>query len=220
MKEWIVRDEPGFFVVDKPAGVLSPKDKSGDSDLASLIQKALGKDALPFLAPVHRLDRNTSGLIILAKSSESARQLSEWLQEGKIVRTYMAIVKGDPGETGRYDFRLKKNPKTNEVSVSATGDEAITEFQRIQKLGNSSIVKARLITGKSHQIRVHFSHAGHALLGDKKYSKKPWSEIFGRPALHAMEIEIPTLAGRQLRISVRPPVDMQNLARKLGAKSL
>ena len=219
MREWIVHEDPGFFVVNKPAGVLSQKDKSGDDDLASLIQKdfANGGAALSFLAPVHRLDRNTSGLIILAKSSDAARELTDWLQEKKIQRTYLAIVKGDPGEKGRYEYRLRKNEKTNEVFVDDKGDAVITEFTRERKMGNSSLVRVKLVTGKSHQIRVHFAHAGHALLGDRKYAKKPWSEIFLRPALHSAVLEMPEPC-RIKRFEAKLPKDMQELLRKLSGK--
>jgi RluA family pseudouridine synthase len=208
MKSWIVHEEPGFLVVNKPAGVLSQKDKSGDEDLAAILQKDL---RLPFLAPAHRLDRNTSGLILLAKTPEAARRLTDGIREKAIHRTYLAVVKGDPGESGRFEFRLRKNEKTNEVFVDTKGDEAITEFVRERKMGNSSLVTVRLLTGRSHQIRVHFAHAGHALLGDRKYAKKPWSEIFGRPALHSFELE---LNGAKFQAPI--PKDIQELLKKLG----
>jgi RluA family pseudouridine synthase len=219
VKSWILYEQPGFMVVNKPAGILSQKDKSGHDDLSVTLQKNMGHK-LSFLAPVHRLDRNTSGLILLAKTPESARQLTDWLQEGKIHRTYFAVVKGDPGEQGRLEFRLRKNEATNEVFVDERGAEAVTEFTRLQKMGNSSLVRIKLRTGRSHQIRVHFSHAGHALIGDKKYAKKPWSEIFGRPALHAGEIEFPEGSEGQRKVRAPLPADMQALLVKLGGKAV
>lgn len=208
MRDWILHEGEGFLVVNKPAGVLSQKDKSGDADLAELLQRDL---KLPFLAPVHRLDRNTSGLIVLAKTPEAARALTDKLKRKDIRRTYLAIAKGDPGESGRYEWRLRKNEKTNEVFVDPKGEEAVTEFTREKKMGNSSLVRVRLLTGRSHQIRVHFAHAGHALLGDRKYAKKPWSEIFARPALHAYELEIDG------EVFTAPlPQDMRELLKKLG----
>lgn len=221
MKSWIVREAEGFIVVNKPAGILSQKDKSGEDDLAGLLKKEALKTGHPysFLAPVHRLDRNTSGLLLLAKSPEWARRLTDWLQAGRIKRTYLAIAKGDPGESGRYDFPLRKNDKTNEVFVHPDGNEAITEFTRLQKLGNSSLLSVRLLTGRSHQIRVHFAHAGHALIGDKKYAKKPWSEIFGRPALHAAKIEFPDEGSETvLTVEAALPADLRDLLTKLGGK--
>ncbi len=222
MLDRIITEEEGFMVVDKPAGVLSQKDKSGDPDLADLIKAeslSSGKK-YPFLAPVHRLDRNTSGLILLAKTPQSAKFLTSAIQLGKIKRTYIAIAKGDPGESGRYDFPLKKNERTNEVFVDSKGDEAITYFHRIRNLGNSSLMRVRLQTGRSHQIRVHFSHAGHALLGDKKYAKKPWSEIYSRPALHAAEIEFPIEnVGKVFHLSAPPPQDFLDLLTKLSGSA-
>lgn len=215
MKSWIFLETPGYFVMNKPAGVLSQKDKSGEDDLAAILKKDLekgGKKA-PFLAPVHRLDRNTSGLLILARSAEAARELTGWIQGGGIKKSYLAVVKGDPGESGRYDFRLKKDEKKNQVFVSDQGDESLTEFRRKQKMGNSSLVEVSLLTGRPHQIRAHFAHAGHALLGDRKYGKKPWSEIFARPALHAYRLEIP---GLPHPIECPLPEDMRALLKKLG----
>ncbi len=220
MKNWIVHEAAGFLVVNKPAGVLSQKDKSGHDDLAALLQMEFARTGKPlaFLAPVHRLDRNTSGLILLAKSPEAARELTGWLQDKKIQRSYFAIVKGDPGENGRFDARLRKNEKTNEVFIDENGAEAITEFTREQKFGNSSLVRVRLLTGRSHQIRVHFAHAGHALIGDKKYAKKPWSEIFHRPALHSAEIELPQdTVPRKLTAPL--PEDFLMLMGKLSGKN-
>lgn len=216
MKSWILHVDKGFFVVNKPAGVLSQKDKSGEDDLAALVKKDLEKkgDKVPFLAPVHRLDRNTSGLLILARSPEAARELTDWLQSGEIRKTYLAIVKGDPGEGGRYDFPLKKDEKKNQSFVKPGGDEALTEFKRLQKMGSSSLVEVNILTGRSHQIRAHFSHTGHALLGDRKYGKKPWSEIFPRPALHAYRLEIPG----GIKVEAPLPEDMQALLKKMGGK--
>lgn len=219
MREWIVYEEEGFYAVDKPAGILSQKDKSGEEDLASLLKKDLEQNGqkVPFLAPVHRLDRNTSGLILLARSADGARKLTDLIQTGKLEKTYLAIVKGDPGENGRYDFKLRKDEKKNQVFVHEKGDEALTEFQRLQKMGNSSLMEVRIITGRSHQIRVHFSHTGHALLGDKKYAKKPWSEIFTRPALHAHRLKFPSAKG-EILIESPLPEDMRDLLVRLGGK--
>lgn len=215
MRDWIVHEEAGFLVVNKPAGVLSQKDKSGHEDLAALLQKSLGK--LPFLAPVHRLDRNTSGAILLAKSAGAARELSSWLQEGRIHRGYLAIVKGDPGERGRIEHRLRKDEGANQSFVDPSGEEAVTEFVREKRMGNSSLLRIRLLTGRSHQIRAHLAHEGHALIGDKKYAKKPWSEIFHRPALHAAEIELPgTEGGTPRRFEAPVPSDLLELLKKLG----
>ena len=212
----IIFENEKFMVVNKPAGTLSQPDRSGHQDLAAQIKEQRQKSAkpLPFLAPVHRLDRNTSGLILLAKSPEAAKQLTELLQTGKIHRTYLALVKGFPGQSGTLDFPLRKDEKKNQVFVDQKGEPAITHFQTLQKLGNSSLVQVRLETGRSHQIRAHFAHAGHALVGDPKYAKKPWTEIFHRPALHAVEIQIEGFTPGVWRAPL--PEDFSQLLRKLG----
>jgi 23S rRNA pseudouridine1911/1915/1917 synthase len=213
----ILHREEGFYVVEKPAGVLSQKDKSGAPDLASLLKRQLESrgEKVAFLAPVHRLDRNTSGLLILARNSESASELTELLKQGQIEKTYLAIVKGDPAERGRYDQPLRKDERKNQSFVDPAGDKALTEFSRIKRLGNSSLLEVRIHTGRPHQIRAHFAHGGHALLGDRKYGKKPWSEIFSRPALHAHRLVIPW-AGQLIRVESPLPADMKELLVKLG----
>jgi RluA family pseudouridine synthase len=213
MKSWILYEGEDYLAVNKPAGVLSQKDKSGDEDLAAILKKELEKGGaeVPFLAPVHRLDRNTSGLLLLARSPAAAKQLTNWLQAGEIKKTYLAIVKGDPGVNGSYQFPLWKDEKKNQSFVRPSGDEAHTEFKRLEKMGSSSLVEIQLHTGRSHQIRAHFAHAGHSLIGDRKYGKKPWSEIFHRPALHAFRLELPGA-----KIECPLPEDMKELHAKLG----
>jgi len=217
----VIYENDFFLAVDKPAGVLSQKDKSGDPDLAELLQRDFAKKGgrLPFLAPAHRLDRNTSGLLLLAKNAEGARLVTGWIKDGKLGKTYLALVKGDPGKSGRYDFPLAKDEENNQAYVSEDGSAALTEFRRSQFLGNSSLVEVSLHTGRSHQIRAHFAAAGHALLGDKKYAKKPWSEIFGRPALHAWRLSLPAEAGLRAPLTAHLPEDFRGLLTKLGGKA-
>ncbi len=218
MSELILYKDEEFIAVNKPAGILSQKDKSGDPDIADLVKKKL--QLRDFLAPVHRLDRNTSGILLLARNSSTANEFSTYIKKGALKREYLAITKGDPGESGSYNFRLIKNEEKNIVYVDESGQEAETHFQRIERMGNSSLVKVKIITGRSHQIRIHFSHAGHALIGDPKYAKKPWSELFHRPALHAYELTLPANQKRK-ELLLRAPVaeDFLTLLTKLGGKS-
>jgi len=205
-----------FLAVDKPAGVLSQKDKSGEEDLASLLKKQEGIQG--FLAPVHRLDRNTSGLLILALNSGGADILTKLLKEGKVRKKYIALVKGDPGESGTYEFPLSKDEAENKATHDEEGGkEAITHYKRLAFYGNSSLVEVEIETGRSHQIRAHFSLAGHALIGDRKYAKKPWSEIFERPALHAQKLSFPW-KGEDLEIEAPIPQSLELLLQKLGGK--
>lgn len=217
----LIFEHADFLVLNKPAGILSQKDKSGEADAADLLKRELKEKNLPneFLAPVHRLDRNTSGLLIFARNSQAASHLSELLQAGKIKRTYLTIAKGNTGAEGVIDSPLEKNQKTNEVFVSEKGKAAITYFRQLENLGNSSLLAVQIQTGRSHQIRVHFSSKGHALLGDRKYAKKPWSEIFARPALHAARLQFSGSKWNVPKHFFAPiPDDMRELLLKLGSK--
>lgn len=216
MNPKILHEEKDFLVIDKPAGLLSQQDKSGDPCAAEVMKK---HGANGFLAPVHRLDRNTSGVLVLAKNKEAAAQWGEMFRGRDMEKTYLAIVKGDPGAKGEYNFPLKKNNDENQVYEDESGAEALTEFRQLQKLGNSSLVEIRLHTGRPHQIRAHFSLAGHALIGDKKYGKKPWSEIFHRPALHAHKL-IAIWNGKKIAIKAPIPQDFSELLLKLGGEKI
>jgi RluA family pseudouridine synthase len=215
MNQNIVYQDADVLVLNKPAGLLSQKDKSGDEDVTGALKKILPN--IPFIAPVHRLDRNTSGLLLVALNAKSASALTESIKAGKVHRVYLAIVKGDPGEKGRIDLPLRKEEYSNEVFVDADdGKKAVTLFKRIKKMGATSLLEVELETGRSHQIRAHFAHLKCALIGDKKYAKKPWSIIFGRPALHATSITFPhPTTGKSMSFIADPPEDFHNLFKTL-----
>lgn len=212
MKIEILEENDSFLVANKPAGVLAQKDKSGDPDLAELLQRIKKRN---FLHPVHRLDRNTSGILVLAKSPEAARILSAGIQEDNWKKVYLAVTKGNPGGAGQFDFPLAKDENKNQTKVDPKGESALTEFNTLSFNGSMSLVKIRLYTGRSHQIRVHFSHAGFPLIGDRKYGKKPWSELAARPLLHAYELSFP-FAGKISSFRASPPVDFQDFLKKVG----
>jgi len=209
----IIAETSDALVVNKPAGLLSQPDRSGDKDISAILKSELN---LEFLAPVHRLDRNTSGCLILAKSSAAASFLAKAIKEGKVRRIYHAIVKGAPSEQGEINAPLEKNERQNRSFVSAKGKEAVTHFVRLKKWGATSLVEVRLATGRSHQIRAHFAHIGCPLIGDKKYAAKPWSDIYTRPALHAFSVEFPcSSAGEVKKVSCAVPDDFRRLMERL-----
>lgn len=210
----ILADSEHFLVIDKPAGLLSQPDKTGDEDVAAALRSELD---LEFLAPVHRLDRNTSGCLILAKTNAAASALSTAIKAGKVKRTYHAMVKGSPDERGTIDAPLQKNEGENRSFVSKAGKPALTHYVRLKKCGATSLVEVTLDTGRSHQIRAHFSYIGCPLIGDKKYGKKPWSEIYTRPALHAISVEFPHPVTKEVcKISCPLPDDLRQLIQKLS----
>ncbi len=177
------------WIVNKPAGVLSqPNLKDGDS----LITRALAelswtrRDFHP--ATLQRLDRNTSGVVMIAMSGVALRYLSELIRERKIKKSYYAVVLGDIQKEGEVNKPLLKDSENNIVKVNENGQHALTRYKKLASAGQYSTVEIDLITGRSHQARVHMSAIGHAILGDRKYGGGDGAK---RPMLHAYSITFP-----------------------------
>lgn len=187
--ETIYRDDH-IWVVDKPAGLLTqPDQKLGDS----LITRALVElkwhrvDFRP--ATVQRLDRNTSGALIIAMSGVALRNLTELIRERKIKKIYYALVKGEIDKEGVVEAPLLKDSKNNIVTVdNKMGLPALTRYRRLYTVEGRSMVEIELITGRSHQARAHMASIGHPILGDRKYGG---GDEVRRPMLHSYSIGLP-----------------------------
>ena len=164
---------------------------------------------------VHRLDAGTSGLMIIAKTEAAYLKLKEMFREHEVEKTYHALVQGhmDPS-TGTIDAPIDRHPKEDHrFAVVATGKESITHYEVIEYYRSVSLVKVELETGRTHQIRVHFSALGHPLVGDTTYGADP---VLGkkmkmsRPWLHALELRFnhPT-NGNPLVLTAPYPADLQ-----------
>lgn len=178
-----------LWVVNKEAGLLTqPDTKGGDS----LITRALGElnwvrtDFHP--STVQRLDRNTSGAVLIALCGASQRLLSELIRERKIAKTYRAVVRGEIPERGEIALPLLKNPQNNMVTVDKEGQNALTRYRRLSFDGKYSAVEIDLITGRSHQARVHMAAVGCPIIGDTKYGDGRGAK---RTLLHAYSIAFP-----------------------------
>ena len=158
----ILYSDDDYAVCIKPVGVDS------EHDMPKLLQDALG-DAF---FPVHRLDLNVGGVMVYARSKPSAAKFSQLIQEGLMVKEYVAQVHGQPSEQGDWEDLLFKDSRRNKVFVvkrQRTGvKRARLEFTRLSA-GETSLVRIRLHTGRSHQIRVQFSSRGYPLVGDRRY---------------------------------------------------
>ncbi len=166
-----------LLVVQKPTGLLSQEDASGDEDLIRIckawrIEKEQ-KSGNAFVGLIHRLDRNVEGVMVLAKTSKAASRLSDQIRKRSVTKHYLAWVHGTPPSHGTLEGVIEKDHKTNRSSShNGTGKHAKLaklHFTRIQEAQEMSLVAIELITGRSHQIRVQFSEAGHPLVGDLKY---------------------------------------------------
>jgi len=164
---------------------------------------------------VHRLDAGTSGLMIIAKTENSYLKLKEMFRAHDVEKTYHALVQGhmDPS-TGTIDAPIDRHPKEDHrFAVVATGKESITHYEVIEYYRSVSLVKVELETGRTHQIRVHFSALGHPLVGDTTYGADP---VLGkkmkmsRPWLHALELRFNhPINGNPLVLTAPYPADLQ-----------
>ncbi len=194
----ILFEDQHLAVLSKSPNVLSQSDSSGEASLVDLLRIHFGRN---YVGLVHRLDRNTSGLMVVAKRSKSADRLTAQLKSGELDRRYHAILFGSfPNfEEQRWEHHLLKNEATNEVRIvtpATPGAKHATLF--VQPLRTFShpetgdlitITGFRLETGRSHQIRVQSSASGHPLIGDQKYGTAKSMTLFPRPALHSCQIE-------------------------------
>ena len=216
MNDWIVFSDEHLLVVNKPAGILSQKDSAAAKDIVWYLKKTPEFSTTTFLAPVHRLDRNTSGLLVLAKNSAAAAILTKAIATKKMKRIYTALVKGDPGVEGKISLTLSKDEDRNFVAVDEEGKEAVTVFRRIRSFPTMTLLSVELLSGRSHQIRVHLAHLGHEVIGDQKYGKKPWNTLIKRPALHASKIHMQhPITKKDLKFAIPLPEDIQLLVNKL-----
>ena len=209
----IVHEDKGLIVLNKPAGIAV----HGGSGLSFGVIEAfrqLRPDAKE-LELVHRLDRDTSGLLMIAKKRSMLRHLHEQLRGDGVDKRYMALVRGH-WATAQKQVRaplLKSNLRSGErmVEVNDEGKEALTLFKVLRRFGNfATMVEARPITGRTHQIRVHTLHAGHCIAGDTKYGDEDFSreirDLGGkRLFLHAYALTVPLPDGGQLKLEA--PVD-------------
>ena len=187
--ETIYRNEY-LWIINKPAGLLTqPDTKEGDS-LITRVLAALEWTRGDFRpSTVQRLDRNTSGAVIVALTGPSLRHLSELIRERKIRKIYRAVVEGMTEGSGEIDLPVLKDPVTNTVKIDEAGQRALTRYRRIFHGRNWSAVEAELVTGRPHQARVHFAAIGCPIAGDVKYGGDP--EMAKRPLLHAYSLTFP-----------------------------
>jgi len=231
----IVFEDEHLIVIDKPAGlVVHPAAGNLDGTLVNALLhhcagqlSGIGGVARPGI--VHRIDKDTSGLLVVAKCDAAHEGLARQFADHSIERAYLAITAGTPsplagtvrGNIGRSDSNRKKMALVGE----GRGKHAVTHYKVLEALGDAALVECRLETGRTHQVRVHLASIGHALLGDPVYGRTP-SRLrptlqkldFHRQALHAAVLGFihPTL-GTALRFESPVPSDMRELLRELGS---
>ena len=217
LESQVLYEDAGLLVINKPSG-MSVHGGSGIS-VGVIETMRAARPQQKFLELVHRLDRDTSGCLLIAKKSSVLRDLHELLRTGKVTKTYQLLVQGLwPAHIKDVSAPLQKNQlQSGErmVNVDEEGKEAHTQFRIIEKFSQASLVEAQPLTGRTHQIRVHAVHAGHPIIGDDKYGKKEINKLFRaygchRLFLHALSLkfEMPS-TGQTFFVTAELPDDLQ-----------
>jgi len=227
----IVFEDADLIVIDKPAGlVVHPAAGNLDGTLVNALLhhcagqlSGIGGVARPGI--VHRIDKDTSGLLVAAKSDAAHLGLAEQFAAHTIDRRYRAIVSGRPmPPQGRVDAPLARSPSNRKkMAIVPGGKRAVTHYQLIESLRDAALVECRLETGRTHQVRVHMASIGHGLLGDPVYARtkqvhRAVLETLGfkRQALHAARLGfIHPVTRTALSFESEMPADMQALRDKL-----
>lgn len=220
----LYRDQD-LIVIDKPSGMATqptPARYQGTlyAELQKLLQDPRRKEHRPSIGMVQRLDRETSGVMVFSIHQRAHRRMTEAFRDHAIEKTYWALVAGKPGlETGQFISQLARRRSTNlMVSVERGGKPAETRYRVMQTLAGASLVEVQLITGRSHQIRVHFSEAGLPLLGDVAYGGPQTVDGLHVPRqmLHARELAFShPVTGRQMLFTARLPDDFSTILQHL-----
>jgi len=192
----IVFADAHIVVVDKPAGMVTHPSKGHDE--GTLVHGLLGAGIAGGDDPdrpgiVHRLDRDTSGLMLVARTERAHRRLGRMMRDRDIERRYLALVHGEFPPALTIDRPIGRDPRrrTRQAVVQVGGKEAITHFRTVERVGRLTLVEARLETGRTHQVRVHLEAAGHPVVGDPLYGQGRAAHGLERQFLHAYRLGLP-----------------------------
>ena len=221
-ESWVLYEDKRMLVLNKPSGLLmhplgdswlkSPEAaRAGrETNLAAELQvhrPAILKAGTPRCGIVHRLDRPTSGVLLVAKDPETYSALTDMFKERYMDKVYRAIVRGAPPATSRVTAPIGREPGLRKIVVTPLGKPAETSFRVVLKKKVASLVEAKPLTGRTHQIRAHLAHIGHPVMGDSEFDRS------GVPAaprlmLHAYRISFEhPFTGRPARFEAKPPAD-------------
>ncbi|WP_027458157.1 23S rRNA pseudouridine(1911/1915/1917) synthase RluD [Dechloromonas agitata] len=215
----IVYEDETLLVINKPAGlVVHPGSGNWSGTLMNaVLHHVPGIEQIPRAGIVHRLDKDTSGLMVVAKTLEAQTDLIRQLQARSVKRVYLALANGVMKKDGGVDSPIGRHPtqriKMAVVPESRGGKPALTWFRILENFPHCTFIECTLETGRTHQIRVHLASINHPLVGDPVYGKKhPQLPAFPRQALHATRLGlVHPVSGLKMQWEVPMPQDMRDL---------
>lgn len=218
----LIAQEPDFLIINKPAGLVVHKPAHASRQvtlvdwlLASYPNlQTIGDAERPGI--VHRLDMQTSGLMIIPRSATAHANFTKMFKDRQIKKVYLALVEGHPERAAQIDYRIMRHPteRTKMGHSKSQGRDAVTDFHVLEYLKNAALVKALPQTGRTHQIRVHCLAWGHPIIGDSVYGSK--SKLIARHALHAAELSF-EYNGKSYHFAAPLPEDMAHALDALRA---
>jgi RluA family pseudouridine synthase len=203
----VLYEDADILAVDKPEGIVSVSE-AGKGGLPELLKPVFpGK-----LFPVHRLDREVSGVILFAKNAAAHRHLNMEFDRRAVRKTYLALVHGLPArERGTIDGPIREFGSGRMGVDPERGKPSSTEFERLEMFEGATLLKAFPATGRRHQIRVHLFSIGHPVVGDLRYGDRSVQSRFPRLMLHALAVEFRSPGGKDLRIEAPLPATFSSV---------
>ena len=215
----VVHEDADLLVINKPAGlVVHPGSGNWHGTLLNaLLRHAPGLAGIPRAGIVHRLDKDTSGLLVVAKTLRAQADLVRQLQARSVKREYLAVAHGRVARDGKVDAPIGRHPVTRtKMAVVVRGRQAVTHYQVLERYANATLLRCRLETGRTHQIRVHLSSIKHPLVGDPAYGRRNSGIPFPRQALHAERLGLLHPKSRkEMSWHAPAPADLRQLIESL-----
>lgn len=199
----ILFEDESILAVNKPEGVAAIPERraKGDSLLEILCDE---RDEKLFV--VHRIDKETSGAIVFARSAAAHRWLCRQFEDRTVAKTYLALCHGTiAADRGEIDGPLRQFGSGRVAVDAERGKPSLTEFEILRRFGSFTLVSAQPHTGRRHQVRVHLYHLGHPIVGDSLYGEKTLQQSFGRLMLHAWKLSVRLPSGRTLNLEAAVP---------------
>ncbi len=219
----VLYEDEDILVVNKPSGLVVHPTKGHPTGTLgnALAWYAIKKRENYKIRFVNRLDRDTTGLVIIAKNGFAQQYVSEKMQEGAVEKIYLALVHGCPPDgEGTVDAPIERiEPEDITRQVHADGKPCVTHYRVLAKLGDAALLELNLETGRTHQIRVHMQHIGNPLFGDPLYGL-PGDDGMERQALHAWALNFETPRHGRVRLKAPLPQDMARRIAAIGGDAL